>query len=91
MFDDDRLMCCVSAVADGAHTIECGDTEGGGEVAVGAAAGCCFLEDEAEFGGQGARFLKRAMVPALRSIGGRLMPPVMVSLQCGSESFEAAK
>src|SRR5579871_3564405 len=29
--------------------------------------------------------LNSAIVPAFRSIGGRLMPPVTVSLQCGSD------
>ena len=43
----------VGTVADGAEAVEGGDAEGGGEVAVGAAAGGGFAEGEAEFTGDG--------------------------------------
>jgi hypothetical protein len=51
--DEDVFVGGVGAVAYGAEAVEGGDAEGGGEVAVGAAAGCGFAKREAEFAGDG--------------------------------------
>ena len=40
-------MSGVGARAYGSHSVEGGDAEGGGEVAVGATASACFVEREA--------------------------------------------
>ncbi len=48
VLDDDRFVRRMSPVADCAHPVECRHAEGGGEVAVGAAAGRGFVEREAE-------------------------------------------
>ena len=52
MFDKNRLVARVRALADGAHAIERGNAESRGEVAVGAAAGGGFIESEARVAGQ---------------------------------------
>jgi hypothetical protein len=51
--DYDVLIGGVGAVAYGAEAVEGGDAEGGGEVAVGAAAGRGFAEREPEIAGNG--------------------------------------
>src|SRR5271157_218549 len=51
MLYHDRLVMCVRAVADGAHAVERGNAERGGEVAVGGAAGGSFFQGEAKFRG----------------------------------------
>ncbi len=40
--DEDVLVLGMRAVADGAEAVERGDTDCGGEVAIGAATGCAF-------------------------------------------------
>ena len=50
VLDDDGLVRRVSAFADGAHAVERGNAERGGEVAVGAAAGRGLVQIEAELG-----------------------------------------
>ncbi len=84
------LMACVRAFADRAHAVERGNAESGGEVAVGAAAGGGFVEREAELAARAWACGKRRTVPRLRSMGGRLMSPVTVSLQRGSCGLSAA-
>ena len=51
--DEDVFVSGVGTVAYCAKAVESGDAEGGGEVAVGAAASRCFAEGEAEFAGDG--------------------------------------
>jgi hypothetical protein len=45
--DEDGFVGGVGSFAYGTHAVECGDAEGGGEVAVGAPAGGGFFEGEA--------------------------------------------
>ena len=52
VFDEDVFVGCVGAFADSTHAVEGGDTEGGGEVSVGASSGGGFVEVEAEGGGE---------------------------------------
>ena len=81
VLDDDVFVRSVRAFADCAHAVERGDAEGGSEVTVGAAAGGGFVEAKPSWAARLRACLKSAMVPALRSMGGRLMPPVILSLQ----------
>ena len=80
----------VRAFADRADAVERRDAESGGEVAVGAAACRGFFELHAQFG----RLIRRASAEQsgdafLRSIGGRLRPPVTSSEQRLSNGFSA--
>ncbi len=52
VFDEDVLVGSVGTFAYGAHAVEGGDAEGGGEVAVGASAGGGFVEVEADLCGE---------------------------------------
>ena len=57
VLDYHRLMRGVGTLADRAEAVEGGDAEGGGEVAVGGAAGGGLVELEAKFGGETAGLL----------------------------------
>ena len=52
MLQDNRFVPGVGSLANGAHTVECRNAKRRGEVAVGCAAGCCFVQFESEFRGQ---------------------------------------
>jgi len=51
--DEDVFVGGVGTVANGAEAVEGGDAEGGGEVAIGAAASRGFAEVETEFASDG--------------------------------------
>ena len=63
MLEQDRFVAGVRALAHSAHPVESGNAKRRGEVAVGSAAGCGFVERKAELGGERLEqegFLKHA-------------------------------
>ena len=90
VLDEHRFVPRMRAFAHRAHAVERGNAERRGEVAVGRAAGGGFVERKAQLAASACALRKSRTVPRLRSMGGRLMPPVTVSVQRGSAGLSAA-
>ena len=70
----------VGSVADSAQAVEGGNAQAGGEIAVGTTAYGGFGERPAELAGDRAALLYNMATPGVRSMGGRLTPPVISNL-----------
>ena len=84
MLYQDVFVGSMGTTPDSTHPVKCWDAKRRGEIPVRSSSCGGFFEGEADCDARDWACLKRHTIPGDLSMGGRLIPPVIVREQAGS-------